>query len=383
MRWILPLALLACAKQAPVTFDPTLPEQSTDVEAAPPRDVLEGAAGDLDPSLRAAALAMVLQLDWGDAWDARALGDPSPWVQRRAVSALAARGTPTVQAQLEAFAAQDHRAPVARAMAAIRAPSSAMAATMEAAWPREPAPWNQLPLALASLVNGDAAAQEPLARTLSTGELPMDVELVLEVGRSGEVGLVGALQQAQARVERELELPIAAARWSLGDGTAEEAFRKAVSGPDVERRLEALDILLELDRDQARGLIAKARNQGPELVAWYADLALAADSGQDPGVFERAAVHADREVRELGMRFAGQAVDGGTPHRRVVRAAEKALLQGLADPDDTVVIAAVQAVRALRLSAAHDELAPLLERDNARLRVEAAGTLLTLEAAGG
>lgn len=374
---LLALLLAGCPHPQASTSVPALPEQLEAVPEQEPLAVLEAGAAVLDPTLRAAALGLLIG-EAGPGWDARALGDPSPWVQRTAVRALLARGDPESQRQLERFATQPDRDPVVRSLAAVWMPSPAIAEATAEAWRQEQLPWRIAPLALAALVNGDPGARDGLSGALQTGELPLEIELILEIGHTGDTGLLPALELAQDRVEEELALAIAAARLLLGDPTAEQPFRKAVSDSDVERRLEALDLLVELDRPAATSLLTRARAEGPELVEWYAELALAARSGRDPELFTRAARDPDREVRQLAIRFSRLAATGGTSDRKVARAARRAVIDGLADPDISVQLEAVRAVRALHLPEAQPAVAALLGEDSQLLRIEAAGALLAL-----
>lgn len=378
LDWIL-LGLVACKHTAPVGIDANLPEETESIDRVDPRAVLDQEAAELNPSLRAIALDLVLRNDWGPEWDARALGDPSEWVQRRAVHALADRGTPDAQELLVAFIVEPSRDPMARATAALSIRNDASAAAIAAAWRTEPTAWRRVPLALAALVHGDQEALAPLATTIERGELPLEIDLFHAMGQSADRALVPSLKQAQEVVEPEMVLPIAAARWMLGDATAEEPFRKAVVGKDIERRLEALDYLVRLDRDQVRGLLSKARATGPSLVTWYADLALAAADGTDPGLFERASNDPDREVRELAVRFATEVAASTEPNRRLARVAQDVLVQRLADEHATVRVAALRAVRQLRLVDAAATVDGMTGDDNRTVRLEASGTLLLLE----
>lgn len=375
------LVWAACRHTAPTGFDNNLPEEASDVELQAPRALVEAEAGELNPSIRAVALDMVLLLDWGPEWDARALGDPSGWVQQAAVRRLLLRSDdPLVRERLVTFIEQTDRDAMARATAGLNVPGSDVAAAVERAWQVEPVAWRRIPLALAALVRGAESALEPLAREIRSGELPLEPELLHAIGNSGQRDLVQPLQQAQTLVDPELELAVAAARWRLGDGTAEEPFRKALTGRDVEKRMEALDYLVQLDREQVKGLLMKARTQGPELVTWYADLALAAHGGTDPGLFEEGAKHADREVRELAVRFADEIATRAEPSRRLARVARSILIDSVTDEHPTVRRTALAAVRKLRLLDSMDAVKGLLGDDNRMVRLEASGTLLVLEA---
>ena len=377
MTWLFVVWSFGCPKPGFQAFDPDLPEEEARVEAGSPREILEAGAAELEPEIRAAALRLVLGADWGENWDARALGDPSPWVQRQAAQTLLARG-PNTTPTLLAFVAQADRDLMVRALVATRRPSREMAQAIAPALASTRSPWERAPLALAAWVNGDDTAGETFLADVETGELPLDVDWLFEVGASSKSEIIPSLRKAQLLVEEELRLPVAAARWMLGDSTAEEPFRKAISGSDVERRLEAMDYLVRMDVDQVRGLLVKARAQGPSLVTWYADLALASATGGSPSVFEKGALDEDAEVRELAVRFVGQAAFSAL-NRKTSRAAERVIESALSDPDDRVRIAAIRATRTLGLRQLTEAIEPLLVHENGLIRLEAAGTLESLD----
>ncbi len=367
---LLCLVLVACPKGRQATFDPNLPEHVDIVTAADPLEVLRSGADSADPTPRARALALLAAS--GPDWDDEGLSDASPWVQRAVIEAVADRGDGAGRSALEALATREDLDPIVRGLAAVRGEASAPG------WQDAHEPWVVAPLALAAMAHGDDGAREALADALATGELPLEVELVLEVGRSGDPALLPALQRAQDRVEDELVLAVAAARLLLGDSTAEQVFRKAITDSDVERRLEALDYLVDIDAAAAEALLRKAAGQGPELVTWYAELALAARTGSDPDLFARALADADREVRVLGARFAGEAAAGGPANKKVVKAARKAIVDALADPDAPVRAEALRAVSRVGLEEARAAATALLGDEHQLVRIEAAGALLTL-----
>jgi HEAT repeat protein len=170
-------------------------------------------------------------------------------------------------------------------------------------------------------------------------------------------------------------LPVAAARLMLGDASAEQPLRKALGDADEERRLEAIDFLVELDHPAATALLHKASTSGPDLASSYAEVALAAREGTDADVFERAYASPDRELRALAVRFAAEAATGGAS-RRQAKTAEKLVLQAFGDPDPGVRSAAARAAAALGLASATAPLTTLLADEIEPVRIEAAGALL-------
>jgi len=370
---LLALFATACHHAPPDGFDAQLPEHVEAVTGRSPLEVLEEGAAALDPTARARALAHLIAHD--AAYAPRALGDPSSWVQRAAVAAVGARGDSA--AELLALVGRTSADPFVRALAALEA-GSAAAEPSRLAQADAAEPWQVAPLALAALVLGDETARDALSAALQTGELALEVDLFFEIGRTDDAALLPALEQAQRRVEAELVLPVATARMMLGDASAEQAFRKAVTGSDVEARLEALDYLTRLYTPEANALLRRARTQGPELVTWYANLALAARAGTDPELFGRALRDTDREVRVLAVRFSREAASGGPANRRVAKAARKAVLDALADRDSTVRIEALRAVAALDLPEARQVVEALVDDERPLVRIEAAGTVLQL-----
>ncbi|MEQ1502665.1 MAG: hypothetical protein ABMB14_10560 [Myxococcota bacterium] len=380
--WIVAsLVLAGCPKGRSAVGDPVLPEQVDPVVAQAPLAVLAAGADSLDPGPRGRALALLIEAAGADPWGRRAVVDPSDWVLRQGIDALGRRADPASRALLEQLAADPEGDPYARGLAAIRAPGPASSEAVTRALATEHEAWRIVPLALAAVRLGDAQATAALESSIATGEIPLDVAFVAELGRVTDpavtAGLVRALEAAQDRVEDELELPVAAARLMLGDLAGEQVLRKALADDDEERRLEAVDYLVELSDPASTALLRRASADGPDLVTWYADLALAARGAGDPGVFERAAAEADREVRAFAVKFAGLAA-GGTDSRRVGKTAAKVVVAGLADPDAAVRVAACRAVAALRLADGRSGAEALLADESELVRIEAAGAVVAL-----
>ncbi len=270
---LLLLALAGCPKAAPSLGDPTLPEAVAEVEAQAPVDELLRGTESLDPGLRARALDLTLRTtDDLDTWAPRALFDPSPWVQRAAVHALAALPTEGPD-RLAAYVARDDADPTVRALAALELRVGSVDLTD--AWKAAAAPWDRAPLALAAWHHGDADARPALEAALRTGELPLDLELMDALVQHGDASLLDALADAQDRVEPELGTALAAVRLRLGDSKGEVELRKALGG-DVHERMEVLDRLASWDDPAAEALIHKAASAGPDLVRTHAELLLTA-----------------------------------------------------------------------------------------------------------
>ncbi len=269
------LVLGACAKRTTTSVDASLPEQQAPVIDAKPKALLEEAAGHLDPTPRAIALGWLITHEsaaGGGEWAARALYDPSAWVQRAAVEALAERlDEPETRAVLEDFVGLGQADPYARASAGLKlsAVGSERARTVLAeAWRAEREPWMIAPLALASASHGDDDAVTAVADALATGEIGLELEFMREVGASGHPELQQALKKGSEWVEEELELPYAVAMVQLGDPSGEQKLRKALQHPSAEVRMGVVDMLVELDHPTATALLQRARSDDTSLIRW-------------------------------------------------------------------------------------------------------------------
>lgn len=343
--------------------------------------MLAAAAGDLDPTPRARALRLLVEHTdepAGGAWSHRALLDPSPWVQRAGVEGLVAR-LPEAEsrARLESYVAREGADPYVRGLAARSLGPGSQAArdAMSSGWRAARRAWVRAPLALAAAVLGDAEAVEPLARALASGELGLEPDFLPAVGASGLTALIPALVEATEAVEDELVLPLAGARLALGDADAEPLFRRALADADVERGLEAIDVLARLEADRAEALLRRARQGGAEPVRRYAELALAAREG-DGGPLIRASVDPDPELRALAARFAAEAARRHPDDRRVRRDARRVVELGLADELPNVRLAALDAAVAVGLDLEPERLEENLRHPVEAIRIGAAGALL-------
>ena len=386
MRAVLAFLLVcgACRKGGPAGPENALPEQAEAIAAQDPVAILAAAASRDDPTPRARALALLILGDHNDAggeWGPRALFDPDPWVNRAAIRALAARDADAAAMELiSGYVARSEADPYVRGHAAmVLSKDSAVAReVLPQAWREEPASWRRAPLALAAAYHGDASAVAPLELAIRGGDVALEVDFVLDLGKSDLTGLVDALREGGEVVEEAMVMPYAAARIGLGDLSAEQVFRKALSDADEEVRLEALDYLSRLDDPAAVALLRRAKTLGPTLVRWYADLALAARSGSRPDLFLRALEEDDREVRELAVRFAAEAWDAHGTNRKLARLTQRAVLQGLSDADATVRVQSLRAVAHLRLAGERQRYEQMLTDEVLAVRIEAAGTLLQL-----
>jgi hypothetical protein len=288
---------------------------------------------------------------------------------------------PIAQPLLEGFVAADAD-PYVRGLAgvalALGGGSDPAREALSAAYKGEPERWRAAPLALGALTLGDSAAQELLSAALASGDLALEVDMVLAVGNSGQPHMIEALRTGATHIEPEMELPYAAARIALGDSSAEQVLRKAVSGPEIERRLEALDYLVDLQDPASTALLRKARAVGPELATWYADLALAARGSGRVDTFAKAMEEPDREIRALAARHAADAVLH-SESRRASRTGRNVLRSALLDEAPDVRIEGLRALARIGIRGETEEVAMNLEHPSAAVRLEAAGLLFTAE----
>jgi HEAT repeat protein len=388
MRLVLLLGVMAaagCAGKRGIAIDPTLPDGAAEVEHRHPDEVLAVGAGDDDPNLRARALGLLIRTTeepGGGAWALRALYDPDPWVQRSGLEALTPRlDEPETVALLESYVSADLSTsdPYVRGGAVMRLAAAGHTGTRDvvmSGWRAESLPWRAAPLQLAAAVMGDAEAVAPLAKTLSRGDLPLEVEFVLDVGRSRLDELVPALREGSEWLEPEMELPFAVARVSLGDAAGEGPLRKALMSGDDIRQLEALDYLSKLRDPAADALLRKARSEGSELARWYAELALLARGEGNAERLEKAMANEDREVRTLAVRFATDVA--AFESRKSQRTAKRVVRAALFDDDASVRTEAVRATAALGLNTEAEGLIVALSDEFFAIRVEAAGAILLL-----
>jgi len=360
-----------CKRAAGPELEHVTPDPALAAEAAEPGAILDAFADDPQPGRRAQAVR----------WRVRAGGpgrpdDPSAWVQRAEVEGLAWRAA-EAEAELLAIATRDDVDPWVRALAALVRPGPAMGAAL-ADYRDESLAWRRIPLALGAWVGGDDDAKGVLVRDLRSGTLDWNVELMLAIGDHGDEDVLSALVMAQAAAEPELELAIAAARLLLGDDGGAAAFRRVIDGSDVEARLEALDLLVDVPGEVASALVERAGARGPGIVTWYAELAEIERDGTRPGRLDKAMDEDNPEVRELAVRFAAPGVLGlpwrprpeiDDKRREIGRAVVET---GYADPDPRVRRQALQSAAALGLPAEGPAAALVLD-PHPQVRIAAAG----------
>lgn len=367
------VSLLAC-RTTPRTVEVAAVESGEGDPAA----TLSAAAGELDVSVRARAIGLLIaSSESADEWGPRGIYDPDEWVQRAAVDALVDHPDPAAAELVASLVERDGLSPYVRCHAAVELIATGRAVP-DLGWQDESEHWLRAPLALPAAMQGDTDALSALRADLAQGDFPLEIEFYLDLGKSG-LDVADALEDSRIRVEEELELPIAAAQLGLGDKRGEQRFKKALSENDLERRLEAVDYLAELDGDVATGLLKKAA-QGSGVVEDYAELALIARGEKGPDAALDALLLPDREARMQAVWALSHWLANTDASGRSKKQAHKALVAMLGDPEPVVVMAAIQGLGRAGLPEDRAKLAGFLALDDRGLRVEAAGAILAIDA---
>ena len=384
---MLGLTLLAgCPKSGLGPVDPSLPEADTFQGSADPWSVFDEAASGLQPGQRARALdaairsaATPLALEWG----ARALYDPSPWVQRISVDALAThRPSVEVDALLSSFVERPSASPYVRAHVAVLLGDSCTESAREAlrlGWRSERDPWARSALALGALAQGDEEALATVVATLSAGNIALEPQFLMDVAHVGGPELVEALREAQDNVEPELALSLAAARLAAGDSKATRVLRDGLGDSDPQARLEALELLVLVPGDEATDLLNSSQDAGDLESQTLAALALAARTNGSTKSLLKALASDDVPVAVLGLQWASRVV-GAEPARRVLKGIEPHVLAGAVSEAPEVRAAALVAARELGIQGI--DAVAMLADDYPLVRIEAARLVVLQQAAG-
>ncbi len=344
----------------------------------------EGAEA-LDVSVRQKALGQLVRHSaqpGGGAWGPRTLLDPSPYVQRRGIEALGDRlPEPESLEQLVQVVRRSEADPYTRGLAgrllAQQGDGRSLPALQEAIEASEAA-WERAPLALASAMMGDADAVGVLAEALERGEFPLEVDFFLALGSSGLGDLAGPLAAGTGRLEEDLLLPAAASLVRLGDTEGERLFREALSGEDLEIRLQAVDFLADLEGETATALIERAILLGPESVRTYGNLALLARGQGSPRDALALSRSLDREDRKQAVWALGRYLETG-PSPRQAQAVRECLRLSLGDVELMVVHEAIRALGAVGLPDDRPALEELMRQEFVAVRVAAAAAVLDIE----
>lgn len=374
------LIATACTKPVQTGYDTTLPERQIQIEAREPLATLMAAAENEEPDPRARAIALLLRSSPAGELRPlaeRALWDPEPWVQRCAIESLGLR-LPDTADLLESFLQrQDGLAdPQAKAVAAalLLEQGRDLGELLRSGWRAERRPWRAAPLQLAAARVGDADAMEALAATLAEGELGLDPDFLLDIGRSGLAELIPALAQASEVAEPDIAIALLSSRLLLGDPDADKMLRQRITSGEELEVLEILDFLTPIDSPVSTRLIGKVKANSP-LARRYADLALAARRGEPVLAFDLAIDSEDPELRSLVIRFATEGLSPATLAKRDERRLSRLLAEGLSDRDPIVRATTLRSATPFSELLSSEQIRPHLADEVIDVRIEAAGLL--------
>jgi len=352
-------------------------------DVAVARAYLERSADSEDPTLRAEALAHLIALDGapaGGSWAARTAWDPEDWVRRRGVRAWAARlPEPESLAQLKVIAGRESVSPTTRcvavaAMGSISAPQLRDALAAEAERGTEPG--DVAPLALAAAILGHSGAAERLIEVVRTGELPLEPDFLSALGASGRVEVVPALAEAVEQAEEMLQVPLAVAAFGLDPVEGRALLEKTLRSSDEERRLDALDALVDLGTAPALRLVGRvAQGSGSENQR-AARVALIGRVGLSGALAYEAMVDGDRTLRARAVAALARVAAHPSTIQRDRVSAHRVVLGALADPDVMVVRAAVEGLVRLGDPVDTPALAALIGTDVDRVGIWAASGVI-------
>jgi len=356
--------------------------------------VLDAGASSLDVSLRLRALELLCLYAPGDqlaGYAQRGLYDPSPYVRRGVVEALALRlPDPEARALLLGLLEREDVDAYTRGRAGFllaRAGVAEAREPMAAAWRAADSAWERAPLALAALMAGDDDAEAALVEALKDGSMPLETEFFVAVGQTGREQLAPALVEARELLEEELLLPVGVALLELGLAEGEAVFRSTFADGDVLFQLEAIDYLAQLEGARAQALLRKARSGTPPIVQTYADLVLVGRGEQPLARAVEAAEVRDREQQCFALDAMAEhmlAVPVEQVSRRHARAARETALESLLSPEPAVRACAARALTGLGTAADRPDIIAMIgelsdEAPAEAQRLELAAALIAIQ----
>lgn len=325
--------------------------------------VLEALAADEDVGVRRRAIAALIRSSTepaGGTWSQRARFDPSEYVQRAMIDALAPRtGEPETVAVLTELLDAADVDPWTRGLAGLKlvnVPGARDRIVSAAAAVSDDGKAGGLLIAAARA--GDGAALARLSPWFAGGNLPLERQILAETG-----GLNLPFAQAMGRAEPEVRLVLAGALL-VTDPHARAPMRAALRDP-VERD-DAVEVLESLPGKAAIALLRGT--PGPS-----ARLALVRKGA---GTIAPALVVLRGKDRELGRLAAAALAHRSEP------AARAALRAHLRDESDPLREASAAALALQPAAIDCDALRPLLTDEDAYLRLAAAEATLVCDIAG-
>jgi len=367
---------------------PSLPVQIGQAEASGDKwGVLEQASGLLDVSVRQRASFLLIRYwpeEAGGKWSHRGLFDPSPYVQRRSVEALSERRHEAASiALLNQVVEREQLDPYTRGKAALALSEEGNKEGLPALKRALSLPAHHsslAPLALAAAAMGDEAAAAQLLSFLEKGDFPLEVDFFLDCGSVKLEGLAGALETGIPLLEEELHLPIAHSLVRLGSKSGTGIFEDALSSENVELQHEALDFLESLDVPQSESLLKKARRSASPSASTHAELLMTSRAPHFPGAAIDALQSEDRELRQLAFQSLVSWLMRNPGQKKALVPLREAAINALSDLEPSVQEEALLLLGAVGRKREYAHIEPFLRSENPRLRVEAAGAILQIEA---
>ena len=337
-----------------------------------PSALLESAASSLEPSTRASAIGPLILSDPGDTWVQRGLFDPDPWVQRAACFAALQKGS---YDQVIEYLARTTDAYVRGEVGATLARTGTHQDALPTLWtPATDA--IDAPLALPAAILGNQDALSFLGESLASGEVALEYTFMAAIGESSLPALIPFLQTGEEAVEEELRLAYAAARLALGDPSASQPFKQALSGSNPEQALEALDYLTEIPTTEAAQLLRRGQASQDAEVAWYSGLALAARGQAGHQKLIDAFEESNWEVRLWATQSAITLVQTPTIERKYLAAARQTLERAARDENPVIRRKMTEALPHIEPELAASLIALLLADTELSVRVAAAGAAM-------
>lgn len=320
----------------------------------------------------------------GGEWGQRGIFDPSPYVQRRTIEALQSRlHEPESQLILTNFLKNEHADPFTRGKAALALAVNDKTEILgqlqdSLAIPRHLS--YQAPLALAAAVLGDASSKDLLLLALRQGDFPLEVDFFIDCGSLVIDGLSQALIDGLPMLEDELHLPVARSLILLGSKNGTDIFQEAFRSDNIELQHEALDFLWDLDHPQVINILKKAKKSRFASAANHARLILDTHGASLPKTALEAIESNDREQRVLGIHCLREWKRRHPEAIKTDKRLQQVAISSLSDLEAVVQREALQLLGNIGKKSSFRHLEPFLSSEDPRLRVEAAGAILQIEA---